>query len=108
VVVAVTEVDGQENVEADDEAVEELLVGVVLVVGRLEEVVVPVVDDAKLEVGVDVVDEAAVVELDKELVVEEVEPLDKAKYAAAPAAAITITTTIARTAVAIPLEEACN
>jgi len=80
---------------------------VVLVVGRLD--VVADVVAIELDVGVVVDDEATVDELVEGPEVAVVaEPLDRAKYAAAPATAITMTMITARKAVAMPREEACK
>ena len=82
---------------------------VVLVVWTLEEAVVADVVAVELEVGVVVDVEATVDELVEGPEVAVVaEPLDRAKYAAAPATAITMTMITARKAVAMPLEEACK
>jgi hypothetical protein len=113
VAVDVDKVDVQVNVE-EDATLEVLVVVVVLgillvvlVVGRLD--VVADVVAVEVEVGVVVDVEGTLDELVEgpEVAVVE-EPVDRAKYAAAPATAITITMITARKAVAMPLEEACK
>jgi len=109
----VVKVVEQEKVEVDA-MVEEVVVVVVVVLGVLLvavvlgelEVVTSV--DVVLEAGVDVDVEGTVVVLVVGGVVEDDDPLDRAKYAAAPATAITTTMITARKAVAMPREEACK
>ena len=97
--------------EDDDVVVEDELVIVTVVLGlELVEVLGVVVTEAVVE-GVEVELEAAEVvvwvELGVEVVVVE-ELLERARYAAAPATATTTIITMARTIVAMPLDDVCK
>jgi hypothetical protein len=109
VLVVLTEVDVQANVDEVEATVEELLDvtdvmgGLVVLVVASELVVEGVLVVARLVVGA--VDDVVVVGVE---VVEGEDPPDKARYAAAPATATITTTTNARKTAAIPLDEVRN